>query len=100
MSAFNFTTNGSTCGAVRHNVSSEEDSSDKEDGDVDDEAMTKLLNALGEDGLDEIGKMQLEILEEDAGSSSGGEGGSEEGIEEAAGSASHGHDHDHGCPLP
>lgn len=68
---------------VKRNVPLEEDLSDEEDGDVDEEGMAKLLNALGEDGLDDIGKMQLEILEQDAGSSSGDEDGSEEGIEEA-----------------
>ena len=44
--------------------SEEEDSDDSEDDGVDEEGMVRLMKALGEDGLDEIGRAELEALAE------------------------------------
>ncbi|KAH8113502.1 eukaryotic rRNA processing [Phellopilus nigrolimitatus] len=56
---------------VQAELSSEDEDDEDEDGGVDEEGMAKLMKALGKDGLDDIGNMQLGVLE-------GGEDDSEE----------------------
>jgi rRNA-processing protein EBP2 len=76
---------------------SEEETDDDEDSGVDEQGLEKLMNALGEDGLDEFDLAQLRTLtgsaageeesgEEDDGSSDGEENDAEQ-VEEEGGSS-------------
>ena len=58
-----------------------EDTDGSEGGGVDEEGMTRLMQALGEDGLDEIGRLQLEALAAGSGSENGHKEGSDSEVE-------------------
>ncbi|KAG8836467.1 hypothetical protein FRC18_011314 [Serendipita sp. 400] len=58
---------------------SDQDSEDSESGDVDEAGMNRLMELLGDDGLDDIAKLQLEMMENDDDDDDDGEGeGSED----------------------
>jgi rRNA-processing protein EBP2 len=52
-----------------------QDTDDSEDDGVDEEGMARLMQALGENGLDDMGRVQLEALAAGSGSENGGEEG-------------------------